>query len=147
MSATVKAIWLRWPRCQCQSGPRAAGPGADPGRRPRQTAPGAPGPGAPIARLIRGARLAERRLRGPIARCSAAAVAQPQSCPFLFPFKPSKLFILNLKLRFLTGFFPRVILWAPVFYTKPQTQALEMPTLNSKHDGLCSLESTIVLSL
>lgn len=87
MSATVKAIWLRWPRCQCLSGPRAAGPGADRGRlrRVRQ------GQALLIAKLIRGARLAERRLRGPIARCSAAAVAQPQSCPFLFPFKPSKL--------------------------------------------------------
>lgn len=118
MSATVKAIWLRWPRCQCQSGPRAAGPGADPGRRPRQTAPVAPGPGAPIARLIRGARLAERRLRGPIARCSAAAVAQPQSCPFLFPFKPSKLFYSKPQTSIFNRVFPSGHLMSPCLLYK-----------------------------
>lgn len=50
MSATVKAIWLRRPRCQWLSGPRAAGPGADRGRQRAVRC----GLALLIARLIRG---------------------------------------------------------------------------------------------
>lgn len=60
---------------QGSAGGRAAG-SAQPGFEPPRGAAGA---------------AAHRRLRGPTARCRAAATAQPQPGPFLLPLKPSKL--------------------------------------------------------